>query len=78
MYFVKNVINKFSRKKTKEAIPKRIIENHWDKKHILTGTELCKFRGHLWKSERENGRKKAVCIREGCFAEFWVDSQGVI
>ena len=57
MYFVKNFINKFTRKETKETID--FSKKWWDSKHVMTQEEKCKVRGHDWKPTKDG--TQAVC-----------------
>jgi len=57
MYFVKNFINKLSRKDRKDTVD--FTKTWWDKKHVVTGIEKCKVRGHEWKPTKDGNQ--AIC-----------------
>ena len=58
MDFVRNFINKFTRKETKEIID--FSKKWWDSKHVMTGENLCKVRGHEY-TEFTKGDTKVIC-----------------
>lgn len=74
MYFVKNFINKFSRKDRKDSI--NFSKKWWDSKHVMTNEEKCKVRGHDWEFNKATGIEKAVCRR--CKTSFNTFEDGTI
>ena len=47
MFFVKNFINKLSRKDRKDTVD--FTKTWWDSKHVKKGKDLCSYNGHKWK-----------------------------
>jgi len=58
LYFVKNFINKLSRKDRKDTVD--FTRKWWDSKHVMTNEEKCKVRGHDFSSFTK-GDTKVIC-----------------
>lgn len=63
------------RKNKKSSKPENVWkEKHWDKGHVMTGKDLCKWKGHDWEYQKNSTIEIAKCRR--CNTFFNINEDG--